>query len=112
MRVIQFGDTHAAPITQFSSVGAASVHLADGAGAAHAYCLHFAPGGAIGPHVAGFGQLFLVVAGDAWAAGVDGLRVPLRTGEGAVFERGELHSKGSVGGGTVIMVQMEQIELL
>ena len=109
MHTIRFAPDCAAPITQFDSVGAASVHLADGEGASHAYCLHFAPGGEIGPHVAGFGQLFLVVAGEAWAAGADGQRAILATGEGAVFERGELHSKGSAGGATVIMVQMREM---
>jgi quercetin dioxygenase-like cupin family protein len=109
MRTIRFTPERAEPITQFGSAGAASVHLADGEGASHAYCLHFAPGGAIGPHVAGFGQLFLVVAGEAWAAGADGERAALAAGEGAVFERGELHSKGSERGATVIMVQMREM---
>jgi quercetin dioxygenase-like cupin family protein len=111
MRIISFGPERAEPITLFESSGAASVRLGAGAGESHAYCLHFAPGGVIGPHVAGFGQLFLVVAGEAWAAGADGRRIMIRGGEGAVFERGELHSKGSERGATVIMVQMRDLSV-
>ncbi|MBC8076153.1 MAG: hypothetical protein H7Y32_08790 [Chloroflexales bacterium] len=112
MRVFNFGPDQAQPIAPFGSVGAASVHLGDGAGEAHAYCLYFAAGGVIGPHVAGFGQLFLVVAGEAWAAGVDGQRATLGVGQGACFERGELHSKGSERGATVIMLQMKELRLV
>lgn len=112
MRVFHFGPDQAQPIALFESVGASIVHLGDGAGEAHAYCLHFAEGGAIGPHVAGFGQLFLVVAGEAWAAGADGQRATLGVGDGACFERGELHSKGSERSATVIMVQMKELRLV
>lgn len=111
MRVFQFTPQRAEPITLFNSVGAASAHLGDGAGVSHAYCLFFAPGGEIGPHVAGFGQLFLVVAGEAWTAGADGQRATLAAGQGAAFERGEMHSKGSERGATVIMVQMLELTL-
>ena len=75
MRVIEFSREHARPIELFDSVAASAVHLGDGAGEAHVYCLHFEAGGVIGAHVAGFGQLLLVVAGEGWAAGADGRRV-------------------------------------
>lgn len=85
--------------------------MADGRGEAHVYRLRFDPGGAIGPHTAGFGQLFLVIEGSGWAAGADGNRVELRTGDAACFERGELHSKGSDTGMSVIMVQVSDLEI-
>lgn len=109
MRVIDFSRVRAQPIRQFESVSAGSVHLGDGAGEAHVYCLYLGPGGEIGAHPAGFGQLFLVVEGQAWAAGADGLRVSLRAGQGAYFARGEIHSKGSDAGATVIMVQVSEL---
>jgi quercetin dioxygenase-like cupin family protein len=109
MRVIEFTPERAQPIRQFESVAAASVPLGDGAGEVHAYCIYFDPGGEIGAHPAGFGQLFLVVAGSAWAAGADGRRVPLRAGQGAYFARGEMHSKGSDAGATVIMIQAGEL---
>jgi hypothetical protein len=86
------------------------VHLADGQGAAHVYCVRFEAGGAIGAHVAGFDQLFLVAEGAGWASGADGVRVPIAAGQGALFRRGELHAKGSDTGMTVIMIQVDSID--
>lgn len=44
--------------------GTSSIKLAEGEGEAHAHILDFEPGGEIGPHEAGFGQLFFAVTGD------------------------------------------------
>jgi quercetin dioxygenase-like cupin family protein len=110
MRVIEFSRERALPIEQFDSRAASAVHLGDGAGEAHVYCLHFEAGGGVGEHVAGFDQLFLVVSGEGWAAGADGRRVKLSAGEGAFFERGETHSKGSDAGMVAVMVQASKLE--
>lgn len=110
MKLIEFSQHFAQPIELFESLSASSVHLADGAGEAHVYCVYFGPGGKIGEHQARFGQLFLVVNGEGWAAGEDGHRVELSAGRGVYFERGELHSKGSETGMTVIMVQVSDLE--
>lgn len=109
MQIIDFSEQHGEPIAQFGSVGATSVRLGDGSGEAHAYCVRFAPGGAIGRHPAGFGQLFLVVEGAGWAAGADGERTAIRAGQGAYFARGEQHSKGSDTGCTAIMIQVSDL---
>ena len=109
MKVVEFSRACAQPIEEFESAAAASVHLGDGAGEAHVYCIHLGPGGRIGEHPAGFGQLFLVVEGRAWAAGADGRRVQLGAGQGAYFARGEMHSKGSDAGATAIMVQVSEL---
>jgi len=109
MRVIEFGPERAAPIAEFASRGAAAVPLAAGAGEAHVYAVHLAPGGAIGAHPAGFGQLFLVVGGEAWVAGDDGVRRAVRAGQGAVIARGEVHAKGSEAGCTAVMIQLAEL---
>jgi quercetin dioxygenase-like cupin family protein len=83
-----------------------SIKLAEGEGEAHAYVLFFEPGGEIGPHEAGFGQLFFALSGDGWIAGRDAIRVPLATGQGALIDRGEVHSKGSETGLTALMIQV------
>lgn len=72
-----------------------SIELAEGDGEAHAYVLYFEPGGEIGPHEAGFGQLFLALSGDGWVAGGDGIRHAFGAGEVAFISRGETHSTGS-----------------
>lgn len=88
---------------------ASSIKLAEGGGEAHAYVVHLEPGGEIGPHEAGFGQLFFAVAGNGWVAGGDGERVPLAEGEAAFIRRGEIHSKGSENGLKALMVQVRDL---
>jgi quercetin dioxygenase-like cupin family protein len=85
---------------------ASSIELAQGEGAAHAYVIYFEPGGIIGAHEAGFGQILFAVAGSGWVAGVDGQRIALAEGEAAFISRGEVHSKGSESGMTALMIQV------
>ncbi|MFO7170383.1 MAG: cupin domain-containing protein [Chloroflexota bacterium] len=106
MQIIDFGAERAEPISVYDALRATSVPIGDGSGEAHVYCVRFEPGGSIGEHPAGFGQLFLVVEGAGWVSGQDGRRVEVRAGQGAFFERGELHAKGSEAGMTAIMVQV------
>ena len=98
MHVIDFGPEQGAPITEYASRGATAQPLAHGAGETHVYAVHLEAGGEIGPHPAGIGQLFLVVAGSGWVGGADGVRWPLRAGQGAVISRGEVHAKGATPG--------------
>jgi quercetin dioxygenase-like cupin family protein len=109
MRIVDFTPPQAQPIALFDSAGATSVALGDGEGEGHVYCVRIEAGGSIGEHIAGFGQLFLVVEGAGWAPGADGVRHLLRAGQGACFERGERHAKGSETGMTAIMVQMKDL---
>ena len=109
MQVVDFGRDRAQPIELFDSIAAWSIRLGDGIGEAHIYCVYLEPGAKIGEHRAGFGQLFLVVEGVAWAEGEDGQREKLTKGRGAYFVKGELHAKGSEEGASVIMVQLEEL---
>ena len=111
MKVIEFSRGQAQPIELFNSVSAASLPLGDGRGETHVHCVFFDAGGKIGEHPTGFAQLFLVIEGSGWATGADGRRVELRAGQGAYFERGENHSKGSETGMTAIMVQVSEMEI-
>jgi quercetin dioxygenase-like cupin family protein len=96
-------------IRLYQSVAAAGAEFAAGAGEAHLHCVRFEPGGAIGPHEAGFGQLFLVVEGRGWVSDADGRRVEVSAGQGALLARGELHAKGSDTGMTALMVQVREL---
>jgi quercetin dioxygenase-like cupin family protein len=109
MDVIDFTPDRAAPITEYDSSAARAQPLADGSGEAHVYAVHIDAGGQIGPHPAGFGQLFVVVAGEGWVAGADGVRRPVRVGQAAVIARGEVHTKGSATGLTALMVQLAEL---
>ena|SRR5215510_11299522 len=108
MNVIAFSAESASPISEFGSRGARAQALADGDGESHFYFIHLGAGGVIGPHPAGFDQLFLVTSGSGWVAGPDGLRQLLHAGEGAAISRGEIHSKGSDAGLSAIMIQIER----
>jgi quercetin dioxygenase-like cupin family protein len=111
IRLIDFSAETARPIELFSSSSASSTELAHGSGESHAYAIHFAPGGLIGPHPAGFDQLFLVVQGSGWVAGSDGVRHSVGTNRGVFIPQGEVHSKGSAPGMVVVMVQSSRFSL-
>ena len=111
MEILRFDASLAEPIGSrpYAVKLASSIAVAAGAGEAHAYVLYFEPGGEIGPHEAGFGQLFVALSGAGWVAGGDGERLPLAEGQAAFIERGEIHAKGSETGLTALMVQVRDL---
>jgi quercetin dioxygenase-like cupin family protein len=111
MRVIDLRSRPTARIDAFNSSGASSVEIASGGGPAHAHAVRIEAGGLIGPHVAGFGQIFQVLSGVGWAAGPDGERHRLEPGQAAFFSRGESHSKGAETDLLALMIQVEQLSL-
>ncbi len=111
MRVFDFSELQADPITEFDSSKVHSLLLGSGSGQSHVYCVYCEAGGRIGEHPTGFCQLFLVVEGSAWVRGREGAKVVMTRGQGAYFERGEMHSKGSDEGAMVVMIQSEALRL-
>lgn len=112
MQILTWPSDAAVPIGEFGSQAAAAFPLASGSGEAHAYVVFLAPGGVIGPHPAGFGQLFVPLAGTGWVAGADGARRQVGPGQAACIARGEVHSKGSDRGLTALMVQVRDLVAL
>jgi quercetin dioxygenase-like cupin family protein len=113
MKILRFDRSHAQRIGRrpFEVRDVSELHVAEGAGDAHAYLLYFDPGGLIGPHEAGFGQLFVAVSGHGWVAGPDGARQALAQGEAAFIARGEVHAKGSDSGLVALMVQVRDLSV-
>ncbi|MBK6485865.1 MAG: cupin domain-containing protein [Gemmatimonadetes bacterium] len=109
MHIITLDSESAVPITEYHSRAARAQLLGDGYGESHFFAVHIAPGGHIGPHPAGFGQLFCAIAGAGWVAGADGVRHELRPGQAAVIARGEPHAKGSDTGLTALMLQVADL---
>ena len=111
MKILRFDAHLAEPIGSrpYAVKRVSSIEVAAGEGEAHAFVLYFEPGGELGPHEAGFGQLFVAVAGAGWVAGGDGERLPLAEGQAAFVERGEIHAKGSETGLTALMVQVRDL---
>jgi len=112
MYVIDLRATSGAPIAEFGSIGASAAYLASGGGDAHVYIVQIDAGGFIGPHEAGFDQLFLPVSGEGWAAGADGVRHSIGVGQATLITRGERHEKGSDTGLTALMVQVRHLSAL
>jgi quercetin dioxygenase-like cupin family protein len=110
MRVIDFFPSSAKPVDAFGGMGASAVAIGEGQGKARVSCVYIEPGGSIGAHPTGSGQLFLVMAGSGWVSGADGKRVDLSTGQGALFENGETHAKGSEAGMTALMIQVSNLQ--
>jgi len=98
-------------IVEFASRDAVSAHLAVGSGDSHAHIIEFRPGGSIGRHEAGFGQLFAVLTGSGWVSGDDECRVEVDAGDVVYFERGEWHAKGSDSGMRALVVQIRDLAL-
>jgi len=109
MKLFDFSPGHGVTILAYESHGAYALQLGEGWGEGHIYCVRIEPGGAIGPHEAGFGQLFPAVAGSGWVSGGDGVPQALSVGQGAFVARGEVHAKGSDTGLTAIMVQLTDL---
>jgi AraC family transcriptional regulator len=108
LSILTFGADLAEPITAYSSRLASAIALAAGTGDSHVYAVHLAAGGEIGPHRAGFDQLFLVVQGAGWVAGADGVRHALGALQAAFVPQGEIHAKGSDSGLVALMIQARE----
>ena len=108
LRVLRFDASGAVPITQFDSVASSAIQLGHGDGECHTYAVRLEPGGEIGFHPAGFGQLFIVVEGRGWVATKE-TRVDVVAGEAVSIDQGTIHAKGSTDGLVAIMVQMRNL---
>jgi quercetin dioxygenase-like cupin family protein len=111
VRILRFDAAIARPITQFGSIGASIAPIVrTSAEPLHAGCIYIAGGGSIGRHPAVGAQLFLVVAGEGWVSGVDGVRVPIHVGQAAFWEPGEEHESGSGRGMTALTLEAEVLD--
>lgn len=114
MRILRFDVAVAESIGRrpYAVERASAVELAEGTGEAHVYTVYLEAGGVIGPHEAGFGQLFVPLFGSGWVAGGDNERLPVGEGEAAFIARGEVHSKGSETGLAALMIQVRDLTAL
>jgi quercetin dioxygenase-like cupin family protein len=96
-----------APVSEFDSHGVAAAELMAGRGEAHVHVVRIHAGGAIGPHEAGFEQLFVVLAGAGWLE-VERGRIDLEAGQACRVRRGEAHSKGAITDLVAVMIQVAE----
>jgi len=98
-------------IRRYSSEGFRATRIATGDGKVQLTCLTLVPGGIIGTHPATQAQLFLVIAGEGWAAGPDGRRIPISAGWGVRWDMGEEHTSGTAAGLTALAVEGTAFDL-
>ena len=110
MEIFQF-DRGERVVESYGSRGLRATRVAAGTGQVGLICLAVAPGGVIGSHRAGDAQLFLVIAGQGWAAGPDGERVPISAGWGVRWDAGEIHTSGTEVGFVALSVEGGPLDL-
>jgi quercetin dioxygenase-like cupin family protein len=111
MLLLRYAELPAEPIAEFDSSACRVTALARGRGESHVSLVEFEPGGVIGPHPAGFAQLFVPLRGTGWIADLSGERTGISSGEFAFISPGEVHSKGSDDGMAALVIQMHEAEL-
>lgn len=104
MQIFQF-DRREKVIEYHGSQGLRATRIARGDGGVGLTCLALEPGGVIGTHPATGAQLFLVISGGGWTAGPDGQRVPIKAGQGARWEKDEVHTTGTDTGLVALAVE-------
>ncbi len=107
MRLIDAG--HGRQVEEYGSSGATWTPLGEGADQTQIGVMRLEPEGLLGRHAASSDQLFLIVEGRGWVTGPDGERIDLVAGQGAIWDKGELHESGTDSGMTVVIVQSDSI---
>jgi hypothetical protein len=110
MEIFRF-DRDERVIGAHGSIGLHATRIASGDGAVAVTCLALQPGGTIGIHPATGDQLFLVITGSGWVAGADGIRHPIRAGQGARWAAGEVHTSGTDTSLTALAVEGSSLRL-
>ncbi len=111
MRILRTDSEPRREISEFGSVGVALREILRSAGETTIHTMELRAGGRVGYHPAAAPQLFLVVAGEGWVRGASGERIPVTTGDAALWERGEWHASGTEAGLTALVVEGDQLEV-
>jgi quercetin dioxygenase-like cupin family protein len=78
----------------------------------HIGCLTIEKNGIVGMHPAPVSQLFIVMNGEGWVIGKDGIKTVLKAGQAAYWEPGEHHESGSEHGMSVLVLESKDLEPL
>lgn len=111
MNILDIPSQRYRSVKDFGSHGVETAEMASGTEDAHFHVLRIEPGGAIGPHEARFGQLFMTLGGRGWVADEDGIRVSLAAGQAAYIRKGEVHSKGADEAVVCLVLQVTELGL-
>lgn len=75
-------------------------------------CIFINSEGCVGLHEAVCDQLFLVISGEGWVTGKEGVKYNIKSGFAAYWESGEIHESSSEHGMLVLVIESNELDLL
>ncbi|MGC3791260.1 cupin domain-containing protein [Priestia aryabhattai] len=109
MKIYKFSKEHGKKIEKYQSHLATYVKITQTNKAAKIGYMYIEGEGTVGYHEAPITQLFIVVEGEGWVTGEDQKRISIKSGEVALWEKGEWHMSGSEEGMAAIVIQSEAL---
>ncbi|MHA7965587.1 cupin [Paenibacillus sp. CAU 1782] len=109
MKIFDFGKETGKEIANFNSKHAAFSRVVKHEKQVHIGCIHVGADGVVGSHPATIHQLFLVVSGQGWVIGKEGVKYDIQPGMAAYWEPEEMHESGSEQGMTAIIIEGEDL---
>ncbi|MEV7238899.1 hypothetical protein AB0N06_34820 [Streptomyces sp. NPDC051020] len=110
MKVIYLKSHPSEEVGAFGSHGAVISRLLRSRSAVAADMMRYAPGAILGRHRAQCPQMLLITAGEGWASGNDGIKIPVSVGQAVLWTVGEEHESGSATGMTAVIIQAASYE--
>lgn len=109
MKIFNFGKDNGKEITVFNSSNSRFSKIIQPHHSVHIGCIHIGPQGVVGSHPATVHQLFVVLNGQGWVVGREGIRYRIESGQAAYWEPEEMHESGSEEGMTVMVIEGEDL---
>ncbi|WMT39659.1 cupin [Paenibacillus sp. D2_2] len=112
MRIFSFEKQFGREITNFNSKQSIFSRIIQHNKPVQIGCFYIGAEGIIGSHPATVNQLFLVLNGQGWVKGKEGIKYHIQSGKAAYWVPREEHESGSEHGMTVIVIEGEDLEPL
>ena len=109
MKIFNFDKDSGREITNFDSKHAIFSRIIQHKKSVHIGCFHIGAEGVVGSHPATVHQLFLVLSGQGWVVGKEGVKYHIQAGRAAYWEPEEIHESGSEEGMTVIVIEGDDL---
>ncbi len=111
MRIYHLDGSPVHTISEFDSRGAAISGIARGEGTFQLGYLQLHPGGVVGAHPATSRQLLIVISGEAWVSGGDGVKRRIHQGMASSWEADEVHETSTETGLTAVVLESPIFDL-
>ena len=111
MQIFRFDDLPMHTIAQFASLHAAIGGIARGNSPFQIGFLRLDPGGVLGMRPALSAQLLLILIGEGWVSGDDGVRRAVCQGLAVHWQMGDMHETATDTGLTALVLEAEDFEV-